>query len=79
MEGTEPMKIRLLKHWRTLAAGQVCIVGGGVADTLIRRGIAAEEPPASTVRELRTVETAAIEPDATVRTADATPKRRARR
>lgn len=73
------MKIRLLRAWRTLAAGDVTTVGGGVADTLIRRGIAVEDGAASAVREPRTIETAALEPAATVRTADATPKRRAKR
>ena len=73
------MKIRLLRAWRTLAAGDVTTVGGGVADTLIRRGIAVEDGSASAIRESRTIETAALEPAATVRTADATPKRRAKR
>jgi hypothetical protein len=73
------MILKLLKPWRSKLPGDIITIGGGVADAMIRRGIAAEEPPSSTVREVRTVETAALEPDATVRTADATPKRRARR
>jgi len=73
------MRIKLLKQWRTFAAGDVAVIGGGVADTLIRRGIAVEDGAASAVRESRTIETAALEPAATVRTADATPKRRAKR
>ena len=73
------MKIKLLKQWRTFAAGDVAVIGGGVADTLIRRGIAVEDGPASAVRESRPIETASLEPAASVRTADATPKRRGRR
>ena len=73
------MKIRFVKAWRGYPRGAVATMGGGVADVLLRRGVAVEDGAASAVRESRTIETAALEPAATVRTADATPKRRAKR
>lgn len=73
MEPAISMKIRFTKSWKGYAAGEITVIGGGVADTLIRRGIAVEE----TQQQL--IETASLEPAEAVRTADATPKRRARK
>lgn len=66
------MKIRFLRAWKGYASGETTVIGGGVADVLIRRGVAVED------KQQTLVETAALEP-AQQRTADATPRRRGKR
>ena len=68
------MRIRFLKSYRAYSPGDVIDIGGGVADILIQRRIAVAD-----TQPVLPIQTAAMEPTATVRTADATPKRRGRR
>ena len=74
MEPAVSMKIRFLKSYRAYIPGDVIDIGGGVADMLIQRRIAVKD-----TQPVLPIQTATLEPDATVRTADATPKRRGRR
>lgn len=63
-------KLRILRAFRAYRAGQVLDVPGGIADSLIRNGIAVED-------KQQELETAAVERRA--ETADATPRRRGTR
>jgi len=74
LEPAVNMKIRFVKPYRAYIPGDAIEIGGGVADMLIQRRIAVAD-----TQPVLPIETAALEPDATVRTADATPKRRGRR